>query len=151
MAPVGSDLDRANGSRSDLGDTSMTIPIPSHYDPQRREAIELHRDCRAFDGTYELRVGNQICGSERALIEALATIRQRDLDALLAELSAQRDRNEVERARWADFDPQAEYAAGLAREAMEDANFRKSPEGRQERQIELLEKIVGLLEAGRAR
>lgn len=122
--------------------------IPTHFTPLQRRCVRRFDDLAAWENPHARPVLGRFA-SRAALIDALRTIDQDALDTLDRELADDQDRVEQERERWRDFDPMAEINAERAEAAQRAAEFRASPEGRAERQIELLEQILERLGGAR--
>jgi hypothetical protein len=117
------------------------VTIPSHFGPLQRQCLKRFDDLAHWANPYLTPVLGRF-RSDADLIDELRTIGQTELEVLDRALAAEQDRVAAEREYFRDFDPTADFNDARRRELEALEQFRRSPEGRQERQIELLEQIL---------
>jgi hypothetical protein len=119
-------------------------PLPEMFTPDQREAVRRYDYAAAWSHTTVdgLRIAGTDIRHRADLIDALRTITASDLATLNEVLRTATQRADEEREYFRDFDPMADFNDARRRELEALEQFRRSPEGRQERQIELLEQIL---------
>jgi hypothetical protein len=118
------------------------IPVPPNFTPGQRTVLGRLVDITKWQNLRisPIEIDGRVIRDEADLIEMLGRADVETLTRLDAALAAEQDRVKRERAAIADHD--RSLADAERRELEEAERFRRSPEGRQERQIELLEQIL---------
>jgi hypothetical protein len=119
------------------------MEIPTHFSPEQRTVIKRLQDIETWQN---LRITPIVIEGHtiRDAIDLFDLVARADVDELVrldAAMAAEQDRVAGERQLMADNDPHRALNDARVEEARKAYEFRHSPEGREERIIELLESI----------